>query len=99
MLNTPTSLKTCFHSSKDTRLNKTVLISIKLKPRNGADRNGSWHPSYCRHHAMRSIAVDAIDPAGAVRQAGVGADANHGVVSRRSVIAAVSVFARLGSTA
>jgi hypothetical protein len=48
---------------------------------------------------MRSIAVDAIDPAGAVRQAGVGADANHGVVSRRSVIAAVSVFDRLGSTA
>jgi len=60
-----------------------------------------WHPSYCRHHALRSVAVDAIDPAGAVRQAGagVGADANHGVVSRRSVIAAISVFARLGSTA
>jgi hypothetical protein len=35
----------------------------------------------------------------AVRQAGAGADANHGVVSRRSVIAAISVFARLGSTA
>ena len=24
----------------------------------GADRNGSWHPSYCRHHAARSVAVD-----------------------------------------
>jgi hypothetical protein len=24
----------------------------------GADRGGSDHPSYCRHHAARSVAVD-----------------------------------------
>jgi hypothetical protein len=23
-----------------------------------ASRNGSWHPSYCRHHAARSVAID-----------------------------------------
>ena len=25
----------------------------------GAGRGGSWHASYCRHHAARSVAVDA----------------------------------------
>jgi hypothetical protein len=23
-----------------------------------ASQNGSWHPSYCWHHAARSVAVD-----------------------------------------
>ena len=25
----------------------------------GNDRNGSWHRSYCKHHALRSVEVDA----------------------------------------
>jgi hypothetical protein len=24
----------------------------------GADRDGSWHASYCRHHQARSVAID-----------------------------------------
>jgi hypothetical protein len=28
----------------------------------GADRNGSWHASYCRHHAARSVMVEEPRP-------------------------------------